>query len=424
MGGESLYSPELTEEEDFGFSLAASGNVLLTGARGKSIAGAPASGAAYIFERSPSGAWVFSGEISAKDPNIGDRFGSAVAVSGRFAAIGAFLGRTELVRTGAAYVFEKEEDGVWRQHAKLTPPSGQALDLFGASVAIDGERVVVGAFRNGSYEAGAAYVYVKQGEDWVLEGTLSASDPRPYAHFGISVAISGETVVVGADADDEMGDAAGAAYVFLRQNGVWRQQAKLRASGGDSEDFFGYPVDIDGNTIAVGSHLDETPAGESGAVYIFEKNGSSGWYEQARLVPDKPVNWDAFGVSVAILGDTVVAGAYQQELASGSIYVFKRLNQHWYQVEKVQHTLPTPGSEFGTSVDVSGNGFIAGGAPGFTTAGLRTGNVYVLNYDSMCQLEPATPATQGILDSARTPLILRPVGGSSAGGKQLPTAVR
>jgi hypothetical protein len=402
-----LLSPEPTEEEEFGLSLATSGNVLLTGARGKTVAGSPSSGAAYVFERSPSGTWVLSGEILPKDPNVGDRFGTAVGVSGRFAVIGAFLGRTELVRTGAAYIFEKQEDGVWRQHAKLTPPSGQALDLFGASVAIDGERVVVGAFRNGSYEAGTAYVYVKQGEDWVLEGTLSASDPQQYAHFGISVTISGETVVVGADADDELGDAAGAAYVFSRQNGVWREQAKLRASGGDQEDFFGYPVDIDGDTIAVGAHLDETPAGESGAVYIFQRDGASGWHEQARLVPNDAVAWDAFGVSVAVLGNTVVVGAYQKEAASGSIYVFKRVDQSWAQIERIQHNIPTPRAEFGISVDVSRDGFIAGGAPGFTTAGIRTGNVYVLNDDDMCQLEPATPATQSILDSARTPLILR-----------------
>ncbi|HYO72171.1 MAG TPA: hypothetical protein VEU33_39470, partial [Archangium sp.] len=286
---------------------------VLVGAPGSGTPERLSSGAAYVFERGLEGGWGAACPLADSQVSANASFGQAVAMAGEVIVIGAPFGKSGGVTTGAASVFERRGTGCdWVERARLTPEEGTGVGLFGAAVATDGTRVVVGAFEVGARKEGAVYVYSKQEDVWTLEATLSASDRVAYAHFGISVALSGDTLLVGADADGTQGDAAGAAYVFVYKDGRWSEQAKLLASQGDEFDFFGASVALGQDPAVVGAHLDEDTGGteSAGVVYVFSRSGER-WLEQARLVPADNPYGAALGISVALTGDTLVAGAYQ-----------------------------------------------------------------------------------------------------------------
>jgi len=385
--GRSIFSPRPASAEELGFSLATSGNMLLVGARGSNIAGPDFSGAVYAFERDDTGAWRHLGVLSASEAKTGDRFGHALAMTDGYAVVGALFGKSGATSTGSVDIFERQADGQWLQSTRLTPPEVQAFALFGAAVAIDGERLVVGAFLAGSGQEGEAYVYRKQGAGWDLEARLTPRDRKPNANFGISVAISGDTIVVGADGDDERGNAAGAAYVFSRLGGEWREQAKLLASDGDEGDFFGNPADIQRDVIVIGAHLNESSAGDaSGSVYVFRRTEST-WSEEARLVPGDVAAGDGFGVSVSVADDVIAAGAYQDNGGgrhAGSVYVFHHDGEAWKEVAELHREGAAADDELGAAVDVSHSGFIAAGAPKASAVVSMAGAVHLTTYERKC----------------------------------------
>ena len=164
-------------------------------------------------------------------------------------------------------------NGVWSEQAKLTASDGVADDLFGHSVSIDGDTAVIGAFRdddNGS-NSGSAYVYVRSDGVWSEQAKLTASDGAQDDSFGYSVSIDGDTVVVGA-MDDDNGSGSGSAYVYVRSNGVWSEQQKLTASDGATGDYFGYSVSIDGDAVIIGASGDEDNGNASGSAYVFVRS--------------------------------------------------------------------------------------------------------------------------------------------------------
>ena len=171
---------------------------------------------------------------------------------------------------GSAYVFVRS-GGVWSQQQKLEASDAATFDFFGFSVAISGETVVVGARsdeRAAGRNQGSAYVFVRSGGVWSQQQKLEASDAAAGDVFGSSVAISGETVVVGAVLDDgAAGRDQGSAYVFVRSGGVWSQQQKLEASDAAAVDFFGRSVAISGETVVVGA------SGHSGAAGVLARLG-------------------------------------------------------------------------------------------------------------------------------------------------------
>ncbi|MCH8920375.1 MAG: FG-GAP repeat protein, partial [Chloroflexi bacterium] len=176
---------------------------------------------------------------------------------------------------------------------KLTASDAQASVEFGFSVAVDGDTAVVGAFREsaGGSNAGAAYVFGRNeggADNWGEVKKLTASDAQGADLFGWSVAVDGDTAVVGAHLEDAGGNAAGAAYVFGRNEGGadnWGEVAKLTASDAQGNDRFGWSVAVDGDTAVVGAYLEDTAANNAGAVYVFGRNesGADNWGEVAKL---------------------------------------------------------------------------------------------------------------------------------------------
>src|SRR6266540_2968214 len=271
-------------------------------------------------------------------------------------------------------------DPTFTQHQKLEASDPAAFDGFGFSVAISGETVVVGAlFDDGAagLQQGSAYVFARSGGVWTQQQKLLASDAAAGALFGISVAISGETVVVGAPGDD----AGGSAYVFARNGGVWSQQQKLRASDAAVADSFGASVAISGETVVVGAIGDDGAAGrDQGSAYVFARSGGV-WTQQQKLEASDAAANDLFGLSVAISGGTVVVGAPFDAGAAGnsqgSAYVFARSGGVWSQQQKLEASDAALGDQFGFSVAVSGGTVVVGAHDDSGAAGRLQGSAYV-----------------------------------------------
>ena len=221
----------------------------------------------------------------------------------------------------------------WQEISKFVASDAAADDRFGSSVAIDGDTVVVAAplDDDDGGKSGAVYVFRTRddGATYGQVAKLTASDAASNDEFGGSVAIDGATIVAGARYDDDDGSNSGSVYVFRTSDGgaTYGQVAKLTASDAASNDEFGISVAIDGATVVVGAYGDDDDGSNSGSVYVFRTSDGGATYGQvAKLTASDAASNDEFGISVAIDGDTIVAGAYMDDDggdASGSAYVFE-----------------------------------------------------------------------------------------------------
>jgi len=339
------------------------------------------------------GEWYQVQKKSASDGATDDEFSYSVSISGDTLVVGTPDDDDNGLDSGSAYVFERNQGGAdsWGQVAKLTASDSAADDLFGYSVSISSDTLVVGAFGNDAY-SGSAYVFERnQGgaDSWGQVAKLTASDAASGDWFGYSVSISGDTLIIGAHENDDNGTNSGSAYVFERnQDGVdsWGQVAKLTASDAAMGDEFGYSVSISGDTLVVGAHDNDDDGTNSGSAYVFERNegGADSWGQVAKLTASDAASGDLFGYSVSISGDTLVIGAHDNDdngTESGSAYVFER-NQggadSWGQVAKLTASDAASGDWFGYSVSISGDTLVAG-AWGDDDNGLSSGSAYVFH---------------------------------------------
>ena len=269
-------------------------------------------------------------QLTASDGAASDYFGYSVAVSGDTALIGSYLDDVGANGDqGSAYVFTRSGT-TWTQQQKLTASDGALGDDFGYSVAVSGDTAVVTAvFHNagGNSDQGSAYVFTRSGTTWTEQSKLTASDGAANDQFGRSVALSGDTAVVGAHADNVGANSdQGSAYVFTRSGTTWTEQAKLTASDGAASDYFGMSVALSGDTVVVGAWLDNVGANaDQGSAYVFTRSGTT-WTEQAKLTASDGGAGDSFGVSFSMSGNTAVVGAYSDNVGSnadqGSAYIF------------------------------------------------------------------------------------------------------
>ena len=334
--------------------------------------------------------------LTADDGAKNDRFGVSVAVDGNTAVVGAFQPTytdpdtsLDVSRPGAAYVYIKDSNGAWSQQAKLTASDGADGDEFGSSVAVDGDTVVVGA-RGDDLDKGAIYVFTKPSDgDWTSTTTvakLTATGGAADDLFGASVALYGDsTIVVGAPA-------AGSAYVFTKNSGVWSQAANLTATDAETGDEFGISVAVDDDTIAVGAYgKNGNSLTDSGLVYVFVKSGGAAWATTTETVQlrasDRAAN-DNFGRSVAVGSSTIVVGASGDrntvggtEVSTGSAYVFTRPDTGWAnsagtETAKLTASDGAHDDQFGRSVAVDGDTIVVG-AHQNDDDGVDSGSIYV-----------------------------------------------
>ena len=360
----------------FGSAVAISGNRIVVGAARESSSATGVNGiewdnsmknagAAYVFVR-VGNKWSQEAYLKATNTDAEDRFGTAVAISGDWIAVGApmessatsgvngFQGSNVFAAAGAAYAY-KRINGVWTPQLYIKASNPNPGDEFGAELAMDGTTIAIAArfedsnskgvnqngANNSATDSGAVYVFQEQGGVWAQDAYLKASNTDIDDRFGNAVTVSGETVVVGAanedsaaqgingDAFDNSAQYSGAAYVFSKTGGVWTQEAYLKASNSEASDGFGSAVSLSGDRLIVGSFAEDSGAsgingnqldnsmGASGAAYsLIRSNGI--WTQNAYLKATNPGSPDHFGIAVAITGDTVLVGArYESSQSAG-----------------------------------------------------------------------------------------------------------
>src|ERR1043166_3360199 len=253
----------------------------------------------FVICRSVVAALVISGAAS---------FSVAVPTSERYSFLTLPAGPSEAadVNTNDAMALAALLDCTWSEQAHPVASDAHPSAVFGFSMAISGDTAIVGAPDEPSgTRPGAAYVFTRNGSVWMQQQKLTASDAAAQDQFGISVSISGDTVIVGSYQDDNTrGMNAGSAYVFTRNGTVWTQQQKLTAADGADDDNFGDSVSISGDTAIVGAYFDDTAAGFNvGSAYVFTRGGTV-WTQQQKLTASDGAEIDIFGTSVAIVGDT------------------------------------------------------------------------------------------------------------------------
>ncbi len=305
--------------------------------------------------------------LTASDGANGDSFGVSAAIDGNTVVVGAAVSGNQ--EKGAVYVFVKPANG-WRnltQTAKLTSSDEQPLDEFGRNVAVSGNTVVVGASEatiNGNQDQGAAYIFVKPPGGWTnmtQTAKLTADDGVSYSLFGAATAISGDTVVVGAPLSNGDNPAPGVAYVFVQPQGGWKdmtQTAELTASDSADYDEFGLSVSISGNTLIVGAPEQVCSCNEGpGAAYVFVEP-PSGWAnatETAKLTASNGIVGNVLGRSVSLSNKTAVVGSL------GAAYVFVKPVAGWNDMtQTAELTYAGGGEAFGAGVSISGNVILVG----------------------------------------------------------------
>ena len=381
----SLVASNSQTSDMFGWSVAISGDTLVVGAYGEDSDATgvngdesndltKGSGAAYVFTRT-DGIWSQQAYLKASntdfnDPDdeiddIEDRFGWSVSIAGDYIAVGApneasnatginsDEADNSAVGTGAVYVF-KRTSNIWTQQAYIKSSNSELGDGFGFSVAMSGNLLVVGApyedssalgidgdeLDNLAMTAGAAYVFTNTSDTWSQQAYIKASNTDASDQFGSALAISGNTIVIGAYLEDggatgvngdesnnyELGAASGAAYVFTKTTGIWVQQAYLKASNTDRSDHFGHAVDIFADTIIVGAYWEDgnnttstdNSVSASGAAYVFSRIEGN-WNAPLYLKASNPDRYDEFGKAVAISAGVLASGARLEDSNATSI---------------------------------------------------------------------------------------------------------
>jgi hypothetical protein len=365
----------------FGRAVAVDGDTLVVGAHLDDVVGGQ-SGSGNVFVRSGT-RWVEQQHLIPDDPATGDQFGNAVAISGDTIVVGSHADDDDGNGSGSAYVFVRPpvNGTTWTLQQKLTALDAEPQDEFGGSVSVSGDTIVVGAVMDdaGGIAAGAAYVFVRNGTSWSQQQKLTAIDTGVLDEFGTSVAVSGETVVVGSQFDDDMGGQSGSAYVYVRDGSSWSHQQKLTASDGAFDDRFGRRVAITGETIVIGAQHDDDAGSSSGSAYVFERSADR-WSEKQKLTASDAAGSDQFGCSVSISGDRILVGAFGNEDApfsnTGSAYLFVRDGALWDELQKLTASDAEGEDQLGLSVSISGDVAVLG-APADDDVGPASGAAYV-----------------------------------------------
>ncbi|MDP6958531.1 MAG: cadherin-like beta sandwich domain-containing protein [Planctomycetota bacterium] len=349
----------------FGYSLALSGDTLAVGTEyeDSSATGinadeldnnAPQSGAVYVFSRTGT-TRTQEAYIKASNTGTGDRFGCDVALEGDTLAVGARyedslainLGggpaNNDASNSGAVYLFTRTENS-WTEVAYIKSSNARSGDYFGTNISLSGDTLVAGAWCEDSIanQSGAVYVFTYDGTSWIEEAMLKASNCDDSDFFGITVALSGDTLAVGATGESSGATGiggnesynycggSGAVYLFTRIANTWTQTDYVKASNTDGGDFFGKSLALSGDTLVVGAEYEDSNAigiggvgsnnasSGSGAVYLFTRSGGS-WSQSAYIKASNSEWNDRFGTSVAVEGETVVVGAYFEESGSTGI---------------------------------------------------------------------------------------------------------
>lgn len=350
--------------------------------------------------------WTAQNDLLSTDSTEDDAFGVAIDVSGNKAIIGAFQDDDKGNNAGAAYIYEfmdyyQTNNFSWMLRKKLTASDGEAGDGFGRSVAIDGNKAVVGAYSDDHYDlnvninvpnAGSVYVFNFDGLFWFQSDKLTSEEgvDAKDDFFGFSVDIDNASIVVGAHFDDENGTDTGAAYVFNNENGNWQFNEKLMPLDSNNGDAFGYAVSIYLDRILIGAYLNDEVAANTGAAYIYQYDTMLlSWQIQDKLLPAVTgTAGDYFGTAVSLDGDNALVGAFFDDTPvtadnKGSVYYYQKdsSSNNWNQHQVITASDGEADDRFGYSVSLKGNKALIGSWLDDDN-GLDSGSVYMFDLDT------------------------------------------
>ncbi|MEM8906339.1 MAG: FG-GAP repeat protein [Bacteroidota bacterium] len=312
-----------------------------------------------------------------------DNFGKSVSIDGQFAIVGAWAVDEKGPESGAAYIYTRaSEDAPWIFAQKLIASDGAAFHNFGTSVLIKDDYAIVGAPGHDQF-AGAVYLY-KRGttgsRSWQEIKKITARDRAKSDFFGSSLALSAGQLVVGAYGDDDLGSASGAAYVFEQHRGgtnVWGQSQKLNAEQGSARDHFGISVAMDGTYMVIGADGDN----RVGSLSVYKKtNPEQAWTPLVQIFASDGKVGDRFAHSVAINGNYLVAGADRGEEKTGAVYVFERNlggTDNWGESQKLSPRDGLAGDHFGQQLALDSD-YLVVGSQGHAA---KQGAAYVFQLD-------------------------------------------
>ena len=380
----------------YGSATAISGDTLAVGAYRDDDNGFANSGSVYIYERHQDGMnnWGFVKKLYANDPSVDARFGSVIIFQGDMLVVGAYGANGITDETGAVYIFERNLGGAnnWGLVKKVYADDGQYFDRFSwGGLSIEEDILVVGA-RGAMMDTGSAYIFERnQGgtNNWGQVIKLTAFDGDPGDWYGISTAVSDNTVVIGARQDSDHGTEAGSAYIYDRNQGGpdnWGLVKKITASNASAGDWFATSVNLRGDTLTVGATV--AGANNSGGAYIFERNqgGMNNWGEITYFVPSDGLSGDRYGTPSALEGDRLlIAARFADGVVpdSGMAYLHERNFggvSNWGEVVKFMASDGQADDEFGglgVGSIVLSDTIIAIGAPFHDGVAVETGAVYL-----------------------------------------------
>ena len=290
----------------------------------------------------------------------GDKLGYAVAVEGNTAVCGAYNESENGIRPGAVYIYTRTGN-VWTEQQRLLPSDEEHEMEFGFSVAISGETIVVGAWSEdlGLVNAGAAYVFTRSGTTWTEEQKMVLTSPTTADFFGYTVDIYNETIVVGAAREDTGATDAGSIYVYTRSGTTWSLEQQINSTDITAGDEFGESVAIYEDSIVAGAPRATTGGALAGAAYVFTRSGTT-WTQEQKIVALDSAASDYFGKSVDIQNDRIVVGVPDDGTDVGAAYIYSRSGTTWTEEQKITSASPFAGEQFGYSISLDGSDILVG----------------------------------------------------------------
>ena len=375
------YASDASAVDQFGFSIAAEHDTVLVGAPSATGAVFGNSGAVYVFERQAGGAFIETQKLFASDGGLNEEFGWATALDGDRAAIGAYrIGAP--MGSGGVYVFDRTPTG-WVESARLTPssPAGE----IGFAVALDGDRLVAS-----SRGISTSWVFEFDGTDWNEVAELTGS-------FGQSLAVEGDTLMIGDFENNDLLELAGAVKVFDRLGGVWTEGQTLYPSVAiEPLTHFGSSLSLDGERLVVGAPGSNGVSPGGGGAFVFDRQGGV-WTETAVLFPHEATANGVFGTSVALSGDRILIGASNSDgvvPGTGAAFLFELVGGVWTQTARLDALEGTTGQSLGFSVGFAGDTLLAGSMRD-EDVGVRPGSVYAFDLApdvaTFCHCDSAAP---------------------------------
>ncbi len=358
--GTKIMTERTNYQDNFGKSVAVSGNYSIIGAWTDDERG-PEAGAAYVYFRADQKTdhWMLKERLLASDGEAFNNFGGKVAIEGDYAFVTA-QGNDDFA--GAVYVFNRNTGGAdaWGEVQKIMAPDKSFGDYFGTSITVNNGRMAVGAYGEDDKgrSAGAVYTYQLKNDEWKFESKIHDNEGAANDRFGSSVVLTENTLIVGANRDNK----AGSIIIYEKQAEGWNQTLKIFSSDGKAKDRFGSSLAVSGDYLSVGANGAE---GFMGAVYVFERNlgGENNWGEVKKIQPMDADTDDRFGKTIAMSGEYLLVGSEGHEMGMGATYLFRKDKEgenNWGLANKMNAMDGSPRDLFGSSVAMSGEDIFIG----------------------------------------------------------------